>query len=153
MEEAYGAIEWKVIFLIASMLPLGIAVQHTGVAQMGANVLISLLGHLGPRWIMAAIFLITVIGNQVIQPAALVVLMAPVALSIAKTMGISPHLLMMTVAMAAASCYASPLSHPANLLVMGPGGYRFIDYLKVGIPLTLMAMALCLWLLPIFWPA
>ncbi|WP_028324872.1 hypothetical protein [Desulfatirhabdium butyrativorans] len=60
---------------------------------------------------------------------------------------------MMTVAMAAASCYASPLSHPANLLVMGPGGYRFIDYLKVGIPLTLMAMALCLWLLPIFWPA
>lgn len=153
MDEAYRAIEWKVIFLIACMLPLGIAVQHTGAAQMGADALLSLIGHLGPRWIMAAIFLITVIGNQVIQPAALVVLMAPVALSIAKTMGLSPHLLMMTVAMAAATCYASPLSHPANLLVMGPGGYRFIDYLKVGIPLTLMAMALCLWLLPIFWPA
>jgi len=81
------------------------------------------------------------------------VLMAPVALSTAATLGISPHLLMMTVAMSASSSFASPLSHPAHLLVMGPGGYRFVDYVKVGVPLTIVVMAVCVWLLPILWPA
>jgi len=82
-----------------------------------------------------------------------VVLMAPVALSAAADLGISAHLLMMTVAMAASASFASPLSHPAHLLVMGPGGYRFTDYLRVGIPLTAVVMAVSVWLLPILWPA
>lgn len=153
MEEAYRAIEWKVIFLIACMLPLGVAVENTGAARMGAEVLISTVGHLGPRWVVAALFLVTVLGTQVIPTAALVVLMAPVALSAAADLGISPHLLMMTVAMAASASFASPLSHPAHLLVMGPGGYRFTDYLRVGIPLTVVVMAVSVWLLPILWPA
>jgi len=153
MEEAYRAIEWKVIFLIACMLPLGVAVEHTGAARMGAEVLISTVGHLGPRWVVAALFLVTVLGTQVIPTAALVVLMAPVALSAAADLGISAHLLMMTVAMAASASFASPLSHPAHLLVMGPGGYRFTDYLRVGIPLTAVVMAVSVWLLPILWPA
>lgn len=153
MEEAYRAIEWKVIFLIACMLPLGVAVENTGAARMGAEVLIATVGHLGPRWVVAALFLVTVLGTQVIPTAALVVLMAPVALSAAADLGISPHLLMMTVAMAASASFASPLSHPAHLLVMGPGGYRFTDYLRVGIPLTVVVMAVSVWLLPILWPA
>jgi di/tricarboxylate transporter len=153
MEEAYRAIEWKVIFLIACMLPLGVAVEHTGAARMGAEVLIATVGGLGPRWVVAALFLVTVLGTQVIPTAALVVLMAPVALSAAADLGISPHLLMMTVAMAASASFASPLSHPAHLLVMGPGGYRFTDYLRVGIPLTVVVMAVSVWLLPILWPA
>jgi di/tricarboxylate transporter len=152
MQEAYRAIEWKVIFLIASMLPLGVAIQNTGAAQMGAEVLISLVGDLGPRWVVGVIFLVTVAGTQVIPTAALVVLMAPVALSAAATLGISPQLLMMTVAIAASASFASPLSHPAHLLVMGPGGYRFIDYVKVGVPLTAVTFAVSVWLLPIFWP-
>jgi di/tricarboxylate transporter len=153
MEEAYRAIEWKVVFLIASMLPLGVAIENTGTAQMGAGALIAAVGDLGPRWVVAALFAVTVIGTQVIPTAALVVLMAPVALSTASALGISPHLLMMTVAISAASSFASPLSHPAHLLVMGPGGYRFIDYVKVGAPLTVIALFVSVWLLPILWPA
>ncbi|WP_054029511.1 SLC13 family permease [Desulfatitalea tepidiphila] len=153
MEEAYRAIEWKVIFLIACMLPLGVAIENSGAAQMGAQVLIGVVGQYGPRWVVAALFLVTVIGTQVIPTAALVVLMAPVALSAASTLGISPQLLMMTVAISASSSFASPLSHPAHLLVMGPGGYRFIDYVKVGVPLTVVTFGVSVWLLPILWPA
>jgi di/tricarboxylate transporter len=153
MEEAYHAIEWKVIFLIAGMLPLGVAIENTGAAQMGASALIGMVGDLGPRWVVATLFGVTVLGTQVIPTAALVVLMAPVALGAASSLGISPQLLMMTVAMAASASFASPLSHPAHLLVMGPGGYKFMDYVKVGAPLTLVVMAVSVWLLPILWPA
>jgi di/tricarboxylate transporter len=152
MEEAYRAIEWKVVFLIASMLPLGAAIENTGAAQMGATALVAAVGDLGPRWVVAALFTVTVLGTQVIPTAALVVLMAPVALSTAGSLGISPHLLMMTVAISASSSFASPLSHPAHLLVMGPGGYRFIDYMKVGVPITVIALLMSVGLLPILWP-
>lgn len=152
MEEAYRAIEWKIVFLIASMLPLGAAIQNTGVAQMGAEALIAAVGDLGPRWVVVALFTVTVLATQIVPTAALVVLMAPVALSTASTLGISPHLLMMTVAIAASASFASPLSHPAHLLVMNPGGYRFMDYVKVGVPLTLVTFCVSVWLLPILWP-
>jgi len=152
MEEAYRAIDWKVVFLIASMLPLGAAIENTGAAQIGASALIAAVGDLGPHWGVAALFVVTVLCTQIIPTAALVVLMAPVALSAASTLGISPHLLLMTVAIAASSSFASPLSHPAHLLVMGPGGYRFVDYLKVGIPITIIALIVSVVLLPILWP-
>ena len=129
------------------------AIENTGAAQMGAAALIGMVGDLGPRWVVATLFAVTVLGTQVIPTAALVVLMAPVALGAASALGISPQLLMMTVAIAASSSFASPLSHPAHLLVMGPGGYKFMDYVKVGAPLTLVAMAVSVWLLPILWPA
>ena len=153
IDEAYRSIEWKVIFLVATMLPLGVAVQNTGAAQMVANALIPMVGDLGPRWVVAVLFLVTVIGTQVIPTSPLVVLMSPIALSTAESLNISPHLLMMTIAIAASSSYASPLSHPAHILVMGPGGYRFIDYVKIGLPLTLAIMAVSIWLLPVLWPA
>ncbi len=152
MEEAYQAIEWKVVFLIASMLPLGAAIENTGAAQLGASALVSAAGDMGPRWVVAALFSVTVIGTQVIPTAALVVLMAPVALNAAASLGISPHLLMMTVAIAASSSFASPLSHPAHLLVMGPGGYKFMDYVKVGAPLTLVSLIVSVVVLPVLWP-
>jgi di/tricarboxylate transporter len=151
MEEAYRAIDWKVIFLIAGMLPLGMAIENTGIAQMVAKTLIATVGDLGPRWVVAALFVVTVIGIQIIPVAAIVVLMSPVALSTASTLHISPHLLMMTIAIAATCSYASPFSHPANLLIMGPGGYRFTDYLKIGLPLTIVSFVVCIALLPIFW--
>jgi len=152
MEEAYRAIEWKVVFLIAGMLPLGAAIEKSGAAQMAAGALVAAVGDLGPRWVVAALFTVTVVGTQVIPTAALVVLMAPVALSTANSLGISPHLLMMTVAMSASASFASPLSHPAHLLVMGPGGYRFMDYVKVGVPLTIIDLLVSVGLLPILWP-
>lgn len=152
MEEAYRAIEWKVVFLIAAMLPLGVAIQNTGAAELGAETLVATVGHLGPRWVVAALFTVTVIATQVVPTAALVVLMAPVALSASTTLGISPHLLMMTVAIGASASFASPLSHPAHLLVMGPGGYRFVDYVKVGVPITILALLVSVGLLPVLWP-
>ncbi|MDT8377732.1 MAG: SLC13 family permease [Desulfotignum sp.] len=152
MEEAYRTIEWKVVFLIAAMLPLGAAIENTGAAQMGASALVSMVGDLGPRWVVAALFFITVLGTQIIPTAALVVLMTPVALSTSATLGLSPHLLMMTVAISASSSFASPLSHPAHLLVMGPGGYQFMDYVKVGVPITVLSLAVSVALLPILWP-
>jgi di/tricarboxylate transporter len=152
MEEAYRAIDWKVVFLIATMLPLGVAIQSTGVAAMGADALIAAVGHMGPRWVVASLFVVTVTATQVVPTAALVVLMSPVALSAAANLNLSPHLLMMTVAMAASASFASPLSHPAHLLVMEPGGYRFTDYLKLGIPMTVITMLLVVWLLPVLFP-
>jgi di/tricarboxylate transporter len=152
MERAYRAVEWRVIFLIAGMLPLGVAVQNTGAAQLAADLIISSAGHLGPRWVVAALFTVTVLATQIIPSSALVVLMAPIALGAARSLHISPDLLMMTIAMAASSNYASPFSHPAHMLVMGPGGYRFMDYIKIGVPLTIVITAVSVWLLPIFWP-
>jgi di/tricarboxylate transporter len=89
---------------------------------------------------------------RIIPTAALVVLMAPIALSSAASLGISPHLLMMTVAISASLSFAGPLSHPAHLLVMGPEGYRFIDYVKVGVPITIISLLLSVGLLPILLP-
>jgi di/tricarboxylate transporter len=89
---------------------------------------------------------------MIIPTAALVVLMAPIALKAAADTGLSPHALMMALAMAASASFTSPISHPANLLVMGPGGYRFKDYLRLGVPLTAVVLVLVLLVLPVFWP-
>jgi len=152
MDKAYRAVEWRVIFLIAGMLPLGVAVQNTGAAQLAADAIISSVGHLGPRWVITALFIVTVIATQIIPTSALVVLMMPIAIDAARTLHISPDLLMMTIAMAASSSYASPFSHPAHMLIMGPGGYRFMDYIKIGVPLTIVITVVAVWLLPILWP-
>ena len=107
---------------------------------------------LGPWGVLGGIYLITAVLTCVIPTAALVVLMTPIALDAGNSMGISPYSLMMAVAMAASASFTSPISHPANLLVMGPGGYRFRDYLLLGLPLTLVVFALTMLVLPFFWP-
>lgn len=154
MEEAYSAIEWRVVFLVASMLPLGAAIEHSGAAQFAAVALLDTVGGLGPRSVVTALFLFTVVGTQVllIPTSAAVVLMAPIAISTATALDMSPHLLMMTVAISASASFASPLSHPAHLLVMGPGGYRFADYVRIGAPLTLLSLLVSVALLPLLFP-
>jgi di/tricarboxylate transporter len=152
MEDAYRAIEWRAIFLIAGMLPLGTAMEQTGAAQFLGEQAVVLLGPLGPWWVIAGLYLITATGTMMIPTVALVVLMAPIVLSASVELGIEPHAAMMAVAMAGAAGFMSPMSHPANILVMGPGGYRFTDYLKLGLPLTLIVFVTVMVLLPIFWP-
>jgi di/tricarboxylate transporter len=152
MTEAYRYIEWPAVFLIAGMLPLGVALEQTGAARLLAEGVISVAGGMGPHAVVAAIFILTSLATQIIPTAALVVLMAPIAFNAATDMGISPLTLMMTVAMAASASFASPVSHPANVMIMGPGGYRFNDYLKVGLPLTLIVAVLVIIFVPIFWP-
>jgi di/tricarboxylate transporter len=150
-EEAYRAIEWPAIILIAGMLPLGTALAQTGGARMVADAVLGTAGALGPRGILAGLCVITALGAQMIPAAAVVVLMAPVAITTAVDLGLSPHALLMGVALSAASL-SSPVAHPANLLVMGPGGYRYTDYLRLGIPLTVLVLVIVVAVVPVFFP-
>lgn len=152
MEEAYRYIEWKAVFLIAGMLPLGTALDNTGAARLLAEGVVGVVGPFGPHAVLAGLMLITFMATSVIPTAALVVLMVPIALKTAAGLGISPYPLMMGIAMAASSSFTSPVSHPANVLVMGPGGYRFIDYVKLGLPLTLVVFVILMIFIPFFWP-
>ena len=151
-EEAYRYIEWKAIFLIAGMLPLGIAMEKTGAAQVLADGMVSLVGSLGPLAVMAGFFLLAAMASQVMPNPAVAVLLAPIALRTAGDMGISPYPLMMTVAVSASAAFLSPVGHAANVLVMGPGGYRFSDYIKVGFLLTSVTMVVVLLITPLIFP-
>jgi len=152
MEQAYRAIDWRAIFLIAGMLPLGIAMQETGAAEYLAGQVMQLLGDAGPWPVITGLYLLTAMATMIIPTAALVVLMSPIVLSAMAEFGLAPETAMMAIAMAASASFTSPISHPANILVMGPGGYRFVDYLKVGVPLTFVVFVAVMLLLPVFWP-
>lgn len=152
MEEAYRAIDWKSVFLIAGMLPLGVAIDKTGAAELLATGIMSTVGGYGPWIVVASLYLITSIATTIIPTSALVVLMAPIVLKSCSDLGISPQSGMMAVALAASASFTSPISHPANILVMGPGGYRFVDYIKVGAPLAIVVFIIAMLTLPIFWP-
>jgi len=152
MEQAYRAIDWRAIFLIAGMLPLGTAMQNTGAATYLADQVMILLGDAGPWPVIMGLYIVTAMATMIIPTAALVVLMSPIVLSAMGDMGYAPETAMMAVAMAASASFTSPISHPANILVMGPGGYRFVDYLKVGVPLTIVVFIAVMILLPIIWP-
>jgi di/tricarboxylate transporter len=134
------------------MLPLGIAMQDSGTATFVAGQVMDLLGGMGPWTVIAGLYLLTATATMIIPTAALVVLMSPIVLSATAEMGIAPQTAMMAVAMAASASFTSPISHPANILVMGPGGYKFSDYIKLGAPLTLVVFITVMFLLPIFWP-
>ena len=152
MQEAYRQIEWKAVFLIAGMLPLGTAMDQTGAAMMAAQWTVSHVGAYGPEGILLGLSVLTILATCVLPIPAVVVLMIPVAINTAATMGFSPHSLMMAVSMAASASFITPISHPAKLMVMGPGGYRFRNYLKAGIPLTLVILAVMMIALPFLWP-
>jgi di/tricarboxylate transporter len=152
MEEAYRQIEWKAVFLIAGMLPLGTALDQTGAARMIAEGVVALVGPFGPTAVMFGLVSLTFLATCFVPTAALVVLMAPIVLNTAANMGLSPYALLMAVAMAASASFMTPISHPANILVMGPGGYRFMDYIKVGGLLTLVILVIIVFVLPVFWP-
>ncbi|MDX1579871.1 MAG: SLC13 family permease, partial [Gemmatimonadota bacterium] len=152
MDEAYRAIDWRAVFLIAGMLPLGIALEQTGAAELLARGVVGTVGGLGPLWVVGGLYMLTALCAQVMPTAAVAILMAPLALSTASDLGLSPYALMMAVALSASASFMSPVAHPSNVLIMGPGGYRFIDYIKVGLPLTLVCLVVTLLLLPIFWP-
>lgn len=152
MEQAYRAIEWRAIFLIAGMLPLGTAMQDTGAATFLADLVVSLLGDAGPWPVIMGLYILTAMATMIVPTAALVVLMSPIVLSAMSDLGLAPQTAMIAIAMAASASFTSPISHPANILVMGPGGYRFVDYLKLGVPLTIVVFITVMALLPILWP-
>jgi len=152
MEEAYRAVEWRTLLLVAGMLSLGVALQDSGAAELIARTVLGAMAFLGPRGVVAGLFAITALAVQVLPTPAVAVLMAPVALATAADLGLSPHALLMVVAVSSSCAFMSPLGHPVNLLVMGVGGYRFTDYLKVGWPLVLLLFFVVLFVLPLVWP-
>jgi di/tricarboxylate transporter len=126
--------------------------EGSGAARLLAEQTLMLLGPLGIWWVIGGLFLVTAVATMVIPTAAVVVLMSPIVISAMADFGVQPHTAMMAVAMAASASFMSPISHPANLLVMGPGGYRFADYLRIGLPLTLIVFALTMIALPLIFP-
>jgi len=138
--------------LIAGMLPLGTALQETGTAQLISDLLLSSAGKASPFFLVTALFLIASLSSQIMPNPAVAVLLAPIALSVAAKTGLSPYPLMMVIAVSSSSVFMSPIGHPANLLVMGPGGYRFSDYLKVGLPLTVLVWGIIITIMPLIWP-
>ncbi len=151
MEEAYQSIHWRSVFLIAGMLPLGIALQETGAAALLAGKLALLEPWTGVFGVVAGLYLLAMLLSLALHPAALAVILAPVAMQMAEIFNLSPQSLMMFVAIASMSLL-SPVSHPANLLIMAPGGYKFSDFVKFGLPLALFIMLIALFLVPVFWP-
>ena len=152
MEDAYRFIEWKALLLIAGMLSLGLAMQESGAAELIARTVLGSAAAYGTTALIAGLFAITALAAQVMPTAAVAVLLSPIALASAAELGLSPHALLMVVAVASSCAFMSPVGHPVNMLVMGVGGYRFTDYAKVGLPLTLLVFLVVLFVLPLFWP-
>lgn len=152
MDEAYQSIEWKSVFLIAGMLPMGVAMEKTGTAQFLADMIVNTVGGLGPKGIMIGLFVLTTIITEFMSNAAAAVLVAPIAISAAVGIGVDPRAFVMGVGIAASNSFMFPIGHQASVLVYGPGGYRFFDYTKVGLPLTILIWILMVIFLPMFWP-
>jgi di/tricarboxylate transporter len=152
MDDAYQAIDWKSIILIAGMLPMSTALGKTGLIDLAANGFTEALGSMGPLAVLGALFLVTSLFTQVLSNTATTVLIAPIALAAAQTLEVAPHAFMMAVAVAASMAFASPVASPVNTLVMGAGDYRFGDYLKVGFPMILLTLVVSVLALPLLFP-
>jgi di/tricarboxylate transporter len=152
MDEAYQSIEWQAVFLVAGTLPLGIAMEKTGTAQLLAGLMVDAVGNLGPTGLLIGFYVLTNLLTQFMSNAASTVLIAPIAIGAARQVGADPRSLLMAVAVAASSGFLTPVAHQSNVLVMNPGGYRFGDYLKVGLPLDLVILVVVILVLPLVWP-
>jgi di/tricarboxylate transporter len=152
MDEAYKSIEWRSVFLIGGMLTLGIAMETTGTAQFLADGLVETLGRFGPMVILAGIYIMAALITEPMSNAAATVLMVPIAIDVALGLGANPQTFALATVIGASTSFLTPVGHQANVLVFGPGGYRFFDYTRVGAPLNLALFAVTMIVLPIIWP-
>ncbi len=152
MDEAYQSIDWRAVFLIAGMLPLGVALNSTGAAAWLGQGLINSLSVFAPWVLLAAIYLMAVLLTQFLSGQTTPIIMTPLALSAAAQSHANPHAFAMAVALACSAAFLTPIAHSINLLVIGPGGYRPRDYLRAGLPLMMVCAITVLLVLPIFWP-
>jgi di/tricarboxylate transporter len=152
ISKAYKGISWTSVVMIAAMIPMGIALQKTGLAQLVATSLVDNLGAIHPIVLLGGVFLLTTTFSQVINNSATAVLMAPIAMLAANSLNISPEPFMIVVAISASTAFLTPIGTTTNAMVMTAGGYKFMDYLKVGAPLLLILFIITLILVPIIWP-
>lgn len=151
MKDAYDAINWQSLVLIAGMLPMAQALDKTGGVKLIVDQVV-VLGELGPLFLMFGLFVITTGLSQFMSNAATTVLLAPIAIGSATILGVSPYPLLMTVAIAASTSFATPVACSENTLILGPGDYRFNDFLKVGLPLIALSMLVTLLAVPVIFP-
>jgi di/tricarboxylate transporter len=152
MDDAYRGINWEAIVLIAAILPMATALEVTGGLQLAVDGLMASLGPLGPFAMLAGLFVLTSVASQVISNTATAVLVAPIAFQAATLLEVSPYPLLMTVALAASTAFATPVATPVNTLVLGPGQYRFGDFLRVGVVLQVLVLIATLLLVPVLFP-
>jgi di/tricarboxylate transporter len=151
MEEAYRSINWQSVVLIAAMLPMSTALQVTGGAEFIASGLVNILGTFHPLVLMFSMFLLTTAFTQVISNTATTVLVAPIAVQAAVNLGLAPHPVLMMVAVGASTAFLTPIASPVNTLILTPGGYRFGDFMTVGLPLLILFMVVGGILVPLIW--
>ncbi len=150
-EEAYRRVEWKVLILIGSLLSLGAAMEQTGTGRYLADQLIALIGQSSPWMVLSAFFVLTVALTQPMSNQAAAIVVLPIAFETARQLGLNPRSFAMMIAIAASCSYLTPLE-PSSLMVLGPGRYRFMDFVRVGFPLTFLIYAIAIVLVPVFWP-
>lgn len=150
-EEAYSVLNWKAIVLIGSMLGLGVAMEETGTARYLAGLLVEWTRQFSPIWLLAGFFIFTVMLTQPMSNQAAAVVIFPIAFQLATQLDLNPRSFAMMIAVAASCSFLTPLE-PSCLMVYGPGRYKFMDFVKVGLPLTVAIFIIALWLVPRFWP-
>lgn len=152
IKEAYANIDWMVIFLIAGMIPIGIAIEKSGLAINAAEGILNIFGDLSPTFILSGIYIGTVLLTSVLSNTATAIVIAPIGISMAITLGVNPKPFLMATMFGASTSLITPIGYQTNTLVYGPGKYKFFDYVKVGLPLNLIAWLLVTLLIPVFWP-
>jgi di/tricarboxylate transporter len=152
MGQAYRAINWQSVVLLAAMIPMSVALFVTGGVDLVSEALVNSLGSVGPIALMAGIFILTTTLSQVMNNSATAVLLAPVVFQASQDMGVSPYPMLMIVAVSASTAFLTPIGTTTNLMVSTPGGYGFKDYIRVGLPLVAIFMVVSLLLVPLIWP-
>ena len=148
MDDAYRAVEWRNLFLVAGMLPVGVALTKTGGAALLANTVISLASGKGHFVLLTILVIVTVLFTQIINGVATVTILVPIGITVAQKVGMEPRSVALAMAFASSMAFMSPLGHSVNVMVMGAGGYTFRDYIRVGTFITLILLVILLFLLP-----
>lgn len=152
MRDTYQSIEWNILFLIYGMLGLGLAMEKTGGAAMIAHGVVGMMQGYAPWVILAAIYLLASILTELVTNNAVAILLTPIVISIAASLGVDPRPFIVAIMFGASASFITPIGYQTNTYVYGAGGYKFVDFLKVGIPLNLLLWAVATWLIPRFWP-
>jgi len=152
IKEAYANIDWMVIILIAGMIPIGIAIEKSGLAIIVAENVLKIFGDLSPIFLLSGLYIGTVLLTSVLSNTATAIVIAPIAISMAITLGVNPKPFLMATMFGASTSLITPIGYQTNTLVYGPGKYKFFDYFKIGLPLNLIAWLLVTLLIPVFWP-
>jgi di/tricarboxylate transporter len=152
MRDAYKALQGDVLLLIAGTIALGSAMEKTGTSQIYADAFLRLFSGYSPSVILGGIICMTSVSTQILSNNATAVLIFPIAVSTAVSIGVDPKPFIIGICFGASACYATPIGYQTNLLVYGPGGYRFSDYLTLGIPLNLLVLVCGTLFIPMIWP-